>query len=622
MLAKLSVDKAFMKAKSHLKKKEVIEAKKLYRLILQTYPKNLRAQQELAALNNSKQNNTSKSAPQETIDQLVNLYNQGQFSTVVEQAQGLTKQYPNTLIIWNILGASTAQIGELDDAIDAYTKLIALKPDYYEAYNNMGLTFKNQGKLEQAIEAYNKSIAIKPDYANAYSNMGVALKVQGKLDEAIEALKKSISLKPDYPVAYYHMGSIFQYQGKLDEAIEAYNNSIALKLDYSEAYFNLGSIFHDQSKLDKAIEAYKKSISIKPDFAIAYSNMGLTFHDQGKLDKAIEAFKKSISLKPDYYEAYVNLSLTLLNSGKLKDALEKYEWRWKTDEFLSQYRHFSQPLWNKKIPLKGKTILIWSEQGVGDTITWSSCISYVASQAKRCILECQEKLVPLLKRSFPKIEVRAADKSFDTKRNDFDFHIPMGSLYKNLNTEIFYKTKVDAYLTPDPDRVNYWKKRLNSLGKGPYIGISWKSNNMDKKRLPNYATISELYPVLKLPNITYINLQYTDFANDLTNIKKELGVTIHNFDDLDHFNNIDDVAALYAALDMVISIKSTIPLISAGVGTSTKLANWKQSAWNNILLNPRGPLVQIYERNTWETWDNVFSSIAEDISKIIKNWSF
>ena len=228
----------------------------------------------------------------------------------------------------------------------------------------------------------------------------------------------------------------------------------------------------------------------------------------------------------------------------------------------------------------------------------------------------------MLKRSFPKIEVKAEDKSSDTKRNDFDFHIPMGSLFKNINTEIFYKTKVDAYLTPDPDRVNFWKKRLNSLGSGPYIGICWKSTNMDIKRLPNYAIISELYPVIKLPNVTYINLQYTDFANDLIKIKKELGVTIHNFDDLDHFNNLDEVAALCAALDMVVSTKTTVPLISAGVGTLTKVANWKQSAWNNILLNPRGPLVQIYERNTRETWDNVFSSIAEDISTISKNWSF
>ena len=236
-------------------------------------------------------------------------------------------------------------------------------------------------------------------------------------------------------------------------------------------------------------------------------------------------------------------------------------------------------------------------------------------------MECQEKLVPLLERSFPNVEVKAENRSSDAVRDDFDFHLPMGSLYKHFIHEIEKNAKVDVYLIPDPVRVNFWRKRLNSLGKGPYIGISWKSANMDTKRLPNYATISELYPVLKLPNVTYVNLQYTDFANDLTKIKKELGVKIHNFDDLDHFNNIDDVAALCAALDMVVSTKTTVPLISAGVGKLTKLANWRQSPWNNSLLNPIGSLVDIFERDTWEPWDNVFSSIAEDIFTITKNWS-
>ena len=91
---------------------------------------------------------------------------------------------------------------------------------------------------------------------------------------------------------------------------------------------------------------------------------------------------------------------------------------------------------------------------------------------------------------------------------------------------------------------------------------------------------------------------------------------------MDHFNNIDDVAALCAALDMVVSTKTTVPLISAGVGTLTKLANWRQSPWNNILLNPVGPSIDIFERDTWEPWDNVFSSIAEDIFITTKNWSF
>ena len=294
----------------------------------------------------------------------------------------------------------------------------------------------------------------------------------------------------------------------------------------------------------------------------------------------------------------------------MKEGLDEYEWRWKTNKFLSQQRHFSQPLWDSKQSLNDKKILLWSEQGIGDTINWSSLIPFVSSQAKSCILECQEKLVPLLKRSFPNIEIKPNNSNDDKERDDFDFHLPMGSLYRCFLQDILKIQKPKAFLVPDPVRVKYWRGRLKSLGNGPYVGISWKSSDMSTIRIPNYSSISEWSPILTIPDVTFINLQSKDFEDDLKEIEDEFGVKVHNFDDLDQFNNIDDVAALCSALDMVVSNKTTTPLISAGVGTLTKLANWRQSAWNNILLNPPGPLVDIFERNTWEPWDNIFKSIG------------
>ena len=233
-------------------------------------------------------------------------------------------------------------------------------------------------------------------------------------------------------------------------------------------------------------------------------------------------------------------------------------------------------------------------------------------------MECQEKLVPLLKRSFPNVEVKPEDRSQDMNRDDFDYHLPMGSLYKHFLQEITANPKPDAYLVPDPDRVNYWRKRLNSLGKGPYIGISWKSSNMSVERLPNYSSISEWSEILSIPNVTFINLQSKDFEDDLAKVKEELGVTVHNFDDLDQWNNIHDVAALCTAIDIVICNHGTVPLISGGVGTATKLANWRQSSWNNILHNPVGPSIDIFERDTLEPWDKVFKLIKQEILKLNK----
>jgi predicted O-linked N-acetylglucosamine transferase (SPINDLY family) len=232
-LAKLSIDQALLKAKSHAKKGEIEEARQLYQSVLQAFPQNVRAQQGLAALSKPRQNDVPQAVPQEVIDRLVALYSQGQLSAVVEQAQTLTEQYPRAFFVWNVLGATNKGLGRTEDAASAFKRVTELNPTYADGFNNLGVTLQEQGKLDEAIAAYNKALSIKPDYAEAYNNMGNALKEQGKLDEAIAAYNKALSIKPDYAEAYYNMGNALKEQGKLDEAIAAYNKALSIKPDYA-----------------------------------------------------------------------------------------------------------------------------------------------------------------------------------------------------------------------------------------------------------------------------------------------------------------------------------------------------------------------------------------------------
>ena len=448
----LSIDNLLIKANTFSKKGHYNKAIEIYQIILNRYPQNLRARTGLNISTDKKnsQKINIQNLPQETLDELVILYNQEQFSVVVEHATVLTKQYSNIYLLWHILGASHAKTGNINKAILSFQNVLLIKPDFAEAHKNLGLTLLNTGQS--------------------------------------------------------------------------------------------------------------------------------------------------------------------IDSNRIKEGLDEYEWRWKTDNFLSSHRHFPQPLWDGQTSLKGKRILIWYEQGIGDTMNWSSCLSLVVAQAQHVILECQEKLVPLLSRSFPNVEVKAEDRSFDTKRDDFDLHLPMGSLYKHFIDDVLDNKKTEAYLVPDPDRVKYWKERLNSVGEGPYVGISWKSSVKSAYRLEHYPSISEWAPVLNVPNVTFINLQYVDYVEDIARVEDEFGVKIHNFDDIDQYGDIDEVAALCAALDVVVSTKVTPPMISAGVGTPTKIANWRQSIFNNILNNPNITSFEMFDRDTGQSWDNVFETIADKIS--------
>lgn len=503
------------------------------------------------------------------------------------QANNLLTHYRKSTLVWNILGIASAQIGQFDHAIEAFERIITLTPSQASAHYNLGNVYKDKGLIQQAVDAYTKALELKPNYNEAYNNLIVAFESHDQ-----DLTKKQI------------------------DVIKHYQKLFMASAQIASKHFETGLAQHKDGKLIEAINAYRKALAIKPANAEVYNNLGIAFNDQGKLEEAIEAYNKALAIKPDDAEASQNMGFSLLNSGRLKEGLEKYECRWKTSANLGKKRKFSKPMWDGKQSLKGKTILLWCEQGVGDTINWSSRLPLIAALAERCTLECPAKLVPLMARSFPSIEVKPEDRNNDAQRNDFDYHLPLGTLYRLFLQEILKDLKPDAFLLPDPDRIKFWTKHLRSLGRGPYVGVSWKSANMSPMRQPNYAPIADWFPIFTIPGVTFINLQYTDFTDDLTEIRNKFGVTVHNFDDLNHFDDLDDVAALCAALDIVVSTKITVPLISAGVGTTTKLANWRQSSWNNILFNPVGPSIDIFERDTWEPWHKTFAAIAGDILDI------
>ena len=180
--------------------------------------------------------------PQETIDLLINLYNQGQLAEVEKQAKALLQQYPEAFIVWNIIGLTAAQTGNLDQAIEAFQKALFLNPTDADTHFNMGNALKDQGKLDQAIRAYSISISLNPETAAPYFNIGNILKDQNRLEEAVLAYSKALIIKPESAEGYNNLGNVLKDQGKLAEATKAYTKAISLKPEYAAAHRNLSII--------------------------------------------------------------------------------------------------------------------------------------------------------------------------------------------------------------------------------------------------------------------------------------------------------------------------------------------------------------------------------------------
>jgi tetratricopeptide (TPR) repeat protein len=514
---------------------------------------------------------------------------------------------PNNANTYYNMGNALKDQGKLEEAIEAYNKALSIKPDHVDAYNNMGNALKDQGKLEEAIEAYNKALAITPDHAEAHSNMGNALQDQGKLEEAIEAYNKALSIKPNNANTYYNMGNALKDQGKLEEAIEAYNKALSIKPDHVDAYNNLGNALKDQGKLEEAIEAYNKALSIKPDYVDAYYNIGNAFEEKHNLEEAIEAYNKALAITPDHAEAHYNKGLAFLIAKDFYQGFLQYEWRWKTNK--KTFLQSAKPIWNGE---KSQRVLVWGEQGIGDELMFSSIISELYATSLKILVKCDKRLIPLFKRSFP-ADIIYFSKDLPVPEDEYDFHIPMGSLPMTFRKSLdSFKKSASGFLKYDISKTESIKAQLmHEYGK-KIIGISWKTTSPTRSSLSRNIDLAKLVTALENSNTQLLSLQYGDISDEIEAVKRDFGIEVIQFSDVDNKNDIDGLAALMAACDTVITIDNSTAHLSGALGLTTKLmlpytADWRwglsgnSSYWYDA--------VELYRQSEVNDWYSVLAQI-------------
>ena len=506
-------------------------------------------------------------------------------------------------------GIKGADFDQLEKILNEANKALFIKPSNANAYYNMGIALQNQSKLEEAIEAYQKALAIKPDYAEAYYNMGTALQGQHKLEDAIKAYNKALKLKPYYAEAHNNIGVIFQEQGKLEAAIEVYNRALAIKPDSVDAYYNMGNALLEKHNLEEAIEAYIKVISIKPDHSDAYTNMGKAFQDQGKLEEAKEAYNKALDIQPGNADAHHNLSFAFLSARDFNQGFVKSEWRWKTKKRDGTFLQSAKPMWNGE---KNQRVLVWGEQGIGDELMFSSIIPELYATSLKILVKCDKRLIPLFERSFPG-DVIYFSKDQPVPEYEYDFHIPMGSLPLTFRKSLdSFKKSASGFLKYDMSKTESIKAQLMYEYGKKIIGISWKTASPIRSSLSRNIDLAKLVRALDNSNTQLLCLQYGDISDEIEAVKRDFGIEVVQFSDVDNKNDIDGLAALMAACDTVYTIDNSTAHLSGALGLTTKLmlpyiANWRwglsgnSSYWYDA--------VQLYRQSEANDWYSVLTRI-------------
>ena len=503
------------------------------------------------------------------------------------------------------LGGAYLELKRFENAAASYARAIEINNTYATAYFGCGNALLELKRADEAIGYFDRAIAIQRDYAEAFSNRGNALRHLKRLEEAVASCDRAIAINPDYAQAHSNRGVALKELNRHEEAIASYDRAIAIKPDYAQAYSNRGIALKELNRLEEAIASLDRAIAIKPDYAEAYSNRGNALQALKRLEGAIASYDQAITIKPVFADAYLNKSLTLLLGGQFEEGWALYEWRWKNDKSGLKNRLFVQPLWLGGENIANKTILLHSEQGLGDTIQFCRYAKLVKAFGARVLLEVPKPLLGLL------AGLEGVDELLekDTPLPSFDYHCPLLSFPLAFKTKLNTIPRSSPYLSSDDDKRSEWVNRLGEKRK-LRVGLVWSGAVAFKNDHNRSLTLADL--LLHLPN----DFEYVSLQKEVRERDKGVMISsgLKHFGD--HLNDFTDTAALCDLMDVVISVDTSVAHLAGAMGKTTWVLLPYAPDWRWLIErddSPWYPSVRLYRQHEDRQWEPVLKRVAGDL---------
>ncbi|HBE42257.1 MAG TPA: hypothetical protein DDW27_13815, partial [Bacteroidales bacterium] len=537
----------------------------------------------------------------------VALQNTGQPDGAILNYQKAVQIGPGQVEAYNNLGILLTAKGHPEEAITYFQKAIRINPNYADIYNNLGLALKDKGDIDEAIINYKKAINLNPAFADAYYNLGFALHGKKQLDEAINLYKKALQINPDLAEVQNNLGNILAEKGQLDEAITYFQKAIALNPNFADAYYNLGFSLHINKCFDDAIKCYQKAIELNPAHIDAYNNLGAILKDKGQLNDAITCYDKALKIDPCHAGVHFNLGLVYLLSGNFKEGWKEYEWRWRTTDFISYQRNFSKPLWDNS-DISEKTILIYTEQGLGDAIHFIRYAPLVVKQGARVIIECQRQLVSL----FENIEGIHQMVVRDEQLPEFDVHCPLLSLPSVFGTTIDTIPAEIPYIMMDSLLVQKWKDRVKDDNSKFRAGLAWAGNPLKKGDSNRSFPLETFAPLAESDGVIFYSLQKGNWSEQAQNPPE--GMTLVDY--TDEINDFSDTAALIENLDLVISVDTAVAHLAGALAKPVWTLLPFAPDWRWMLNredSPWYPTMRLFRQPSPGDWESVMEKLKEEL---------
>ena len=408
--------------------------------------------------------------------------------------------------------------------------------------------------------------------AHTLFSQGLAFHQGGKLPEARASYRRILKLIPNQPDAL-HMLGVAEFQEKnFGEAIRLISQAIKFKNDSHLMHFNLGNALRAAGQLEDASNAFRTALALNPDDLEALKNLGNTYKERNIMAEAISCYDQLLEANPGHALTLYNKGIALLTLGELNDGWDLYEQRLRCDTSggnrLNQSLPRFAPDWDGS-PLD-KPLLVLQEQGLGDQIFYGAILADLQAADVESFVCLDERLQSLFGRSFPRLNfiLPAELTSLDASEQLFGAQIQLASLGK-----IFRRSNADfsripsPYLAANNELISKLRKQQHQDTK-LICGLSWTSANTETGSIKS-INLDDLHPLLNVDSTKFINLQYGDTAKERRSVLEKIGVDIAKVESIDNQNDIDELAALISACDIVITVSNSTAHLAAAVGKPT-----------------------------------------------------
>lgn len=502
--------------------------------------------------------------------------------------------------------------GDTESALAAYREAITRWPAFSPLHARLGNLLLRLGRDRDALPVLRQAAALDPASAVGQCQLGLALLETEAPAEAAAALQRALELRPGFPEALASLSEALRRQLRLDEARQAAEAAIDADFRRPEAHLQLGNVLCDFGEFEAACNAYRRALGLDPENPGVLSNLGIALYSLGWMPEALAQHRAALALKPGSAGFRYNYALTLLAAGEFEQGLAEYESRLQLGREASLSLDATIPRWRGEA-LNGRTILLYAEQGYGDTLQFVRYAPLVAARGGQVVLGVPAPLLRLLQRIPGMDRVVAAGEVLA----GFDLQCPLLSLPHVFRTRLTDVPAEIPYLEADPALVAVWRARLAADGQ-PRVGLVWAGNarpNQPAGAVVDHRRsipLARFAPLGAVPGIRLLSLQKGPPVAQLAAAPTGLDI----LDPMESVGDFADTAALLTQIDLLITVDTSVAHLAGGLGKPVWMLSRYDACWRWLRDrsdSPWYPTMRLYRQARPGDWDSVIAHVADDL---------